>query len=91
MASDARNRHQERIMPAPQAKQIQEIARRFTYHAPHGDQASRYEHIRAMSGQLAQELIRLTPESREQAVALTKLDEVVFWSNAAIARNEIPE
>lgn len=30
----------------------------------------------------------LTPKSREQSTALTNLDQVVFWANAAIARNE---
>ena len=75
----------------PSAKQIQEIARRFTYHAPFGTQAGRYEQIRSMCGQVGQELIKLCPESRELSVALTKLDEVVFWANASIARTEQPE
>ena len=32
-------------------------------------------------------IAELTPPSREQSVALTKLDEVTFWANAGIARN----
>ena len=31
------------------------------------------------------------PESREKSLAVTKLEEVVFWSNAAIAREEKPD
>jgi hypothetical protein len=74
----------------PSPKLIREIANRFTYHAPEGDQANRYQQIRAQAGALAQELAKMCPESRELSLALTKLDEVVFWSNAAIAR-EIKE
>lgn len=31
----------------------------------------------------------LTPNSREQAVAFTKLEESIMWANAGIARNEL--
>lgn len=75
---------------APSSKLVQEIARRFTYHAPEGDQASRYQHIRAMCGQIAQELAKLCPDGRELQQALNDLDNVVFWANASIAR-EIKE
>jgi hypothetical protein len=80
--------------PSPAARKaatVREIAIRFTYHAPHGTQAARYEQIRHMAGQLAMELVNLCPDSREFSVALTKLDEVVFWANASIARNEKQE
>jgi hypothetical protein len=70
----------------PSSKLVQEIARRFTYHAPEGDQAARYQQIRSLVGSLAQELARLCPEGREFALSLTHLDEVVFWANASIAR-----
>ncbi|MGP3782344.1 Acb2/Tad1 domain-containing protein [Paenibacillus sp. 1A_MP2] len=29
-----------------------------------------------------------TPKSREQSLAMTNLEQAVFWANAAIARNE---
>jgi hypothetical protein len=60
----------------------------FTYHPPKGDQVERYGAIRTAAGELARLIAEKTPESREQSVALTKLDEVVFWANASIARNE---
>lgn len=65
-----------------------EIETRFTYHAPVGNQSERYTETRALAKQLAIWIVENTPESREQSLALTKLDEVVFWSNAAIARRE---
>lgn len=66
----------------------EEIDNRFTYHPPVGDQAQRYEHMRAVAKILAEDIVNNTPESREQSLALTALDEVVFWANAAIARRE---
>ena len=67
---------------------VEDIENRFTYHAPKGDQADRYETVRAKAKELAHFINEVTPTSREQSLALTKLDEVVFWANAAIARNE---
>ena len=65
-----------------------EIEQRFTYHAPKGDQAERYTSIRAKAKEMALLVSSLVPESREQSVSLTKLDEAVMWANAGIARNE---
>lgn len=60
----------------------------FTYHAPHGDQADRYVVLRREALKLAQRIIYYTPPSREQSLALTNLEQAIFWANAAIARNE---
>ena len=65
-----------------------ELAVRFTYHAPTGDQPDRYQAIRNQAAFFADLIIAKTPDSREQSLALTHLEEVVFWSNAAIARRE---
>lgn len=60
----------------------------FTYHAPKGDQPERYQTLRAKALELATLIVNLTPESREQSLAITKLEECTFFANAAIARNE---
>lgn len=60
----------------------------FTYHAPKPGQAEMYETLRAKAKDYAKFIVRNTPVSREQSVALTKLREVMFWANAAIACNE---
>lgn len=65
-----------------------EILIRFVYHPPKGDQAERYEQIRAAGREMAMLLTALTPESREQSLAFTALEEAVMWANAAIARRE---
>ena len=67
---------------------MEELANRFTYHAPRGDQPVRYEGIRAKGMLFALEVFGSCPESREKALALTKIEEAVMWANAAIARNE---
>lgn len=67
----------------------QDIDTRFTYHKPQGDQADRYEKIRAHARVLANLIVTNTPESREQSLAITKLEEAVMWANAGIARNEV--
>jgi hypothetical protein len=60
----------------------------FTYHAPKDDQPERYVELRHQAKQLAMLIKSTTPVSREQSLALTKLEEVSFWANAAIARHE---
>ena len=76
-------------MPEHVDKEIhEEMANRFTYHAPKEGQQLKYELIREKGHQLALHLVSMCPESRELSVALTKLDEVVMWANAAIARRE---
>ena len=60
----------------------------FVYHQPFGDQTERYQEIREWAKSLALLIITKTPKSREQSLALTNLEQAVFWANAAIARNE---
>ena len=64
------------------------IERRFTYHAPRGNQPARYERIRIMARQYAELIDALCPDSDEKSRAIDRLDEVVMLANAAIARNE---
>lgn len=67
---------------------IDRIDRNFTYHAPKGNQPERYEAIRETAKRFALLISDHTEKSREQSLAFTKLEEAVFWANAAIARNE---
>lgn len=65
-----------------------ELERRFTYHAPKGDQVDRYGSIRDKARELAEHINATVPESREKALAFTNLEQAVMWANAGIARNE---
>jgi len=67
---------------------FEQLSQRYTYHAPKGDQAKRYETIRAVILGAAKIGVDQTPCSPEQTRALNALDEAMFLFNAAIARNE---
>ncbi len=78
-----------RLPKYPQADEYTRgLENRFTYHAPFGDQAERYVMLRKGALHLARMIFQETPFSREQSLALTKLEECVHWANAGIARNE---
>lgn len=77
-----------KYQPGPDA--LARIRHDFTYHPPFGDQAERYSTIRNLARDLAESLLVRCPASRELSLALTKLEEAVFWANASIARNEKP-
>ena len=66
----------------------EDLNNRFTYHKPFGEQTVRYERIRSSGLNLAEQLVIMCPESRELSLALTNLEQAIFWANAAIARNE---
>lgn len=66
----------------------EQIERNFTYHAPKGNQAERYQQLRDKAKEFAYLMDTLCPKSRELSVAMTQLETAVFWANAAIARNE---
>ena len=65
-----------------------DIHNRFVYHAPSPDQIPKYEAIRKAALDYAEALLVLCPDSRERSLALTHLDQVVFFANASIARKQ---
>lgn len=70
----------------------EEIKTRFTHHPPRNEgEVKAYESIRAEVRLLAEKIVLDTPDSRERYLAITHLEEVVFWVNAAIARRGGPE
>lgn len=75
-------------MYQPTPEMLQRLHVTFSYQPPHGDQAQRYEQLRDGARELALLIAHATPYSREQSLALTHLEEVVMFANAAIARNE---
>lgn len=64
------------------------IERSFTYHTPKGDQQERYVKLRDTAKALAILIKDSVRDSREQAVAITKLEEAIMWANKGIACNE---
>lgn len=69
-------------------KMRDQLENNFTYHSPKDDQPERYAKIRDEAKSLAYTIQSNTPPSREQSLAITNLEQAIFWANAAIARNE---
>ena len=64
-----------------------DIEKRFTYHPPKDGQSDIYVMIRDAAKQFAYLIDFQAVDSREKSLAITALEEAVFWANAAIARN----
>jgi hypothetical protein len=59
----------------------------FTYYPPKEGQPEIYVKLRNEAKKLAYMIDEFVPESREKSLAFTKLNEVIMWANAGIARN----
>lgn len=65
---------------------LHDLTTRFNFHPATEDTGPKHDRVRSICRQLAVELNELLPEGREQSLAITKLEEAMYWSNAAIAR-----
>lgn len=60
----------------------------FSHHPPPNERVVRaHEGLRNFCRSTAAEVLRLTPLCPEQTLAIRKLEEAMFWANAAVARN----
>ena len=75
-------------MYTPSDRVHAQISNAFVYHPVKEGQQERYVELREAARSFAMLIASRTPESREQSLALTKLEEAVMFANAAIARNE---
>ncbi|UDM00091.1 DUF7681 family protein [Streptomyces longhuiensis] len=67
--------------------QLDDIANRFAFHpAATPEKRTEHENVREDCRELAAEWNDRLPEGREKSLAITKLEEAMFWANAAIAR-----
>jgi len=65
-----------------------DVDQRFDYHPPTAPGVrERHEQARAAAKELARTWVALVPAGREQSLAITALEESLFWANAAIARH----
>lgn len=75
--------------PIPEPMSIQNrLDRDFTYHPLKPGQEERYNRIRGLAKMFVTQMLSDVPMSRERSLAITKMEEAVFWANAGIARNE---
>ena len=80
-----------------QRRLLTRITNDFRSHFVHPESSSyqAMDAIRDLTKVVAEELVKLCPDGRELSTALTKLEEAMFWANAAVARradarNEAP-
>lgn len=67
---------------------VADIEHRFSFHAASDPNvANAHESVRQLLIDAAKAIIEITPEGREAALVLTKLEEADHWAHAAIARN----
>lgn len=65
----------------------EDLRNRFNYHPPR-DQSdvAVHEDVRNELHGVAQTMNSLLPDGREKSVVMTKIEEAMFWANAALAR-----
>lgn len=74
-------------MPPSPKLDVQELERRAAYYAPTDSMERLIGRNRQYYLDYATFIFKSIPESREASVAQTNLEQVLFWVNAAIARN----
>jgi hypothetical protein len=62
-----------------------QIENSFTYHAPKAGQPELYKELRDKAKELALFIATSTPDSREQLIAIEKIEEAIMWANKGIA------
>jgi len=69
-----------------------QLAHRFQFHpADSQNQKDAHETVREVLLNAADQIVEVTgASSREQSLAVTKLEEAMFWANAALARGDGP-
>ena len=68
---------------------LKRINNDFAHHPPKDeDKVEAHERVRRTLHDAANDLVGLCPESRELSLALTNLEQAMFWANAAIARED---
>lgn len=66
---------------------VDELERRIKYHRPNEQGIDLIAAMRQHALTWAKAVRRDVPGGREQSLALTKIEEALFWANAGIARD----
>ena len=75
-------------MYTPSESDQAKLDNNFMFHTPKGDQAERHAFLRDKAKELAELMSHLCPPSRELSLAITNLEQAMFWANSSISRNE---
>ena len=63
-----------------------DLDNRFKWHDVDEIQMTRMDGLRSACLTLATAINTMFPDGREKSLAITKLEEVMFWANASISR-----
>jgi hypothetical protein len=66
---------------------IDDLQNRIKYHRPDADGIERIANMRDWALGWSLGIRTQVPEGREKSIALTKIEEALFWANAGIARD----
>jgi hypothetical protein len=66
-----------------------DLYKRFEFEPEGHDKARMHESIRDLCRQMALNMDYLLPDCRETSIVMTKIEEVMFWANSAVARHEV--
>lgn len=66
---------------------VKDLEHRFEYHPPLTEErVNDHRTVRELCFNTAEQLNAFLPEGREKSLVITKLEEAMFWANAALAR-----
>lgn len=65
----------------------EDVEQRFIFHPPDEEKAAKHARIRREIKATAETIVESVPEGREQSLAITKMEEAMFWANAGLARS----
>jgi hypothetical protein len=68
-----------------------DLPKRFNYSPPDEERAAVHDAVRTNLQTMAEIIDLSQPNSREKSLAVTHLEEAMFWANAGLARNGISE
>lgn len=65
----------------------EDIERRFDHHPPPDEErVEAHQGVRTVLRETAKYIVARVPPGREASLAITKLEEAMYWANAALAR-----
>jgi hypothetical protein len=64
----------------------EDIKNRVTYHPPTEEKIRKHSLVRGHIQTVMEDFNETLPEGREKSLVFTKLEEVMFWANAAVGR-----
>jgi hypothetical protein len=66
-----------------------DLYKRFAFEPEVREKAELHDRIRDLCQQVALNMDLILPDCRETSIVMTKIEEVMFWANSAVARHDV--